>query len=58
MSFFKPERRRLVQALALSSLLLGSLAQANTTIQFTNTHIADLRKVIEVDAESGHLVFR
>ena len=27
------------------------LAQANTTIQFTNTHIADLRKVIEVDAE-------
>ena len=33
MSFFKPARRRLVQALALSSLLLGSLAQANTTIK-------------------------
>ena len=29
------------------------LAQANTTIQFTNTHIADLRKVIEVDAETS-----
>ena len=33
MSFFKPARRRLIQALALSSLLLGSLAQANTTIK-------------------------
>mgnify|MGYP000497019280 CR=1 FL=1 len=33
MTFFKPARRRLVQALALSSLLLGSLAQADTTIK-------------------------
>ena len=33
MTFLKPARRRLVQALALSSLLLGSLAQADTTIK-------------------------
>jgi len=33
MTFFKPARRRLVQALALSSLMLGGLAQADTTIK-------------------------
>jgi hypothetical protein len=30
------------------------LAQENTTVYFTKTHIADLKKVIEVEGKNGN----